>query len=268
MIMLQPRYWKGVGKTLASPVRLFLTGRLSLEHEGAYLDAASLPGRQGRLALTYLGLSRTRPVPRDELVDALWGSRPPISVDTALSAIVSKLRGALAGVGVPAHVLTAHAGCYELRLPPASTVDVESAANQLDRAEGALRAGDTGGAWSGATVAASILRRPLLPGEDADWLTSHRASLSNLLLRAYDCLADVWLERGNATLATSMAQEALALAPHREGSARRLMRAHAAAGDRGEALRVYEACRVRLRDELGVMPSPQTRALFAELLDG
>ena len=45
------------------------------------------------------------------------------------------------------------------------------------------------------------------------------------------------------------------------------MEAHAAAGNRAEALRVYERCRRLLADELGAYPSPETEAVYRALLD-
>jgi len=56
------------------------------------------------------------------------------------------------------------------------------------------------------------------------------------------------------------------LEPFRETAYQLLMKRHAAAGDRAEALRVYARCREVLRDELGVDPSPQTEAVFLEIL--
>lgn len=250
-----------------APLRVYLTGGVALERGDARVDEAALPGRQGRSALVYLVLARTRPVPRDELVEALWPQAAPPSVNTALSAIVSKLRAALGRVEVDAATgLRSRNGCYELQLPAGAQIDLEVAVNRLDRAEGALRNGDTTAAWSAATVAAAILRRPLLPGDDAAWLDTRRTDLRNLLVRAYDCLVDIWLLRGDTTLAVALARDALALAPFRESGYRRLMRAHAAAGDRAEALRTYEDCRTLLREELGVSPAPETQAAYQALL--
>jgi len=45
-----------------------------------------------------------------------------------------------------------------------------------------------------------------------------------------------------------------------------LMRAHAAAGNRAEALRVYANCRRLFRDELGAEPSEQTASVFVSIL--
>ena len=46
------------------------------------------------------------------------------------------------------------------------------------------------------------------------------------------------------------------------------MEAHVAAGNRAEALRVYERCRRLLADELGAYPSPETESIYRGLLEG
>ncbi len=46
------------------------------------------------------------------------------------------------------------------------------------------------------------------------------------------------------------------------------MRAHAELGEIGSALRVFEAYRARLAEELGADPSPQTTQLHLRLLRG
>jgi DNA-binding SARP family transcriptional activator len=72
------------------------------ERDGRVVDEKRLPGRQGPMALVYLGLERARPVPIGELAHAVWGENLPRAWETALSAIVSKLRSALAPVGLDA----------------------------------------------------------------------------------------------------------------------------------------------------------------------
>jgi DNA-binding SARP family transcriptional activator len=62
------------------------------------------------------------------------------------------------------------------------------------------------------------------------------------------------------------AEEAVALEPFRETGYRQLMRAHAAGGNRAEALRAFQRCRALLADELGVDPSPETEAAYLQLL--
>jgi DNA-binding SARP family transcriptional activator len=43
------------------------------------------------------------------------------------------------------------------------------------------------------------------------------------------------------------------------------MRCHARAGERGEALRVYERLAARLREEIGAEPARETRGLAERL---
>ena len=45
-----------------------------------------------------------------------------------------------------------------------------------------------------------------------------------------------------------------------------LMRAHAAAGNRAEALWAYERCRKIISAELGVAPSAETTAVYMKVL--
>lgn len=80
--------------TLASPhptVRIQICGTLAVERDGQRLDGR-LPGRQGRLAFTYLIINRHRLVPRYELADALWREPDPAAVDARLNPLLSKLR--------------------------------------------------------------------------------------------------------------------------------------------------------------------------------
>jgi DNA-binding SARP family transcriptional activator len=57
-----------------------------------------------------------------------------------------------------------------------------------------------------------------------------------------------------------------ALAPYRETGHRILIEALERRGNVAEALRAYERLRVQLRDELGIVPSPDVQATYRRLL--
>jgi SARP family transcriptional regulator, regulator of embCAB operon len=254
-----------LAKPWRSPLRLYLTGRLGAELGASRFDERRLPGRQGRRALVYLALERTRPVPIDELPDAVWGTATPAGAwETALSAIVSKLRASLRGLDRRCAVTTS-SGCYQLVLPAEAWVDVEAAQRALEEAEAHVRAGRLRAAWGPANVAAAIAARPLLGGIDAEWIARTRQSLRQTRVRALDCLATVALSNGEHPLAAQLAVEVTELEPFHETGWQRLMSAHAAGGNRAEALRAYARCKQLLADELGVAPSPQTEALARAL---
>ena len=85
-------------------------------------------------------------------------------------------------------------------------------------------------------------------------------------MRALHCLVTVSAGNAEPLLAIQHAIEMVELDPFRETAYQLLMKMHAAAGDRAEALRVFAKCREVLRDELGVSPSPQTEAVYLEIL--
>jgi DNA-binding SARP family transcriptional activator/tetratricopeptide (TPR) repeat protein len=248
-------------------VRVSLTGRLEVETDRGTLDATHLPGRQGRVVLAYLVAERDRPVPSEELAEAVWGAAPPPTWRPALRGAVSKVRGFLDALGLPAgDMLTSSSGCYQLLLPGDATVDVELAAQEAETAERALAAGDRGRALAAAGTARSLAGRPLLPGHEGVWVERRRTVWREVLVRALQVLVDASLAGGRGDLAVKPAVELVRLEPFRESAHLRLLRAHAAAGDRGEALRAYDRCRHLLAEELGVDPSPELEAVYLDLL--
>lgn len=242
-------------------VRIQLCGRVVVDLDGHRVED-ELPGRQGRLLLVYLVLNRLRPVLRGELEDAVWPREPPGAADSALSALLSKLRRALG------HGLLEGRSALRLALPPGSFVDLEVADEAIHRAESAVRRGEWADAWGPARVALHTANRGFLPGEDAPWVDEGRRHLEEMRLRAHECVARAGLGLGGPELDAALrsGRALLDLAPLRESGYRLLMRAHEAEGNAAEALGVYERLRVRLHDELGTAPSKLTQALHRELL--
>jgi ABC-type transport system substrate-binding protein/DNA-binding SARP family transcriptional activator len=258
-----------VGKQMArgAGLKIFLVGRVALEADGLAVQDARLPGRQGRLLFAYLAVQRGRPVPRDELAAALWGEAPPATWDKALTVLVSKLRSLLTEAGLDGpHALTAAFGCYRLELPEGTWIDAVAAADAADEAERALAAGDPAAAKTAALLAESLTRRAFLPGDNGTWVEDKRRELAGTRSRAVTVLADACLRTGAEAKAASWAEQAIELEPFRETGYRLLMEAHAATGNRAEALRVYERCRRLLAEELGAYPSPETESVYQRLL--
>ena len=232
------------------------------------LDERQLPGRQGRLLFAYLVTKHGTPVPRDELAEALWEGIPPASWDKALRVLVSKLRKVVAESADDATTdLTAAFGCYQLDLPAESWVDVLAAQSAAQEAEGSLAADELDGAITAATLAESLLRQPFMPGDDGTWVQGKRRELEEVRLRALNVLAEACLRSGKSEAAVQWAEQAVDVEQLRESGYRRLMAAHIAAGNRAEALQVYERCRRLLAEELGAYPSPETETIYRRLLD-
>ena len=133
-----------------------LCGRLVVRLGGARVERG-FPGRQGRLAFTFLALNRHGIVTRAALIDAIWPERAPALVDTALNALLSKLRRATEPTAID--------GRDGVRLVlPDAWVDVEAAGEAIHRAEAAVARGDWVNVWGPGRVALHIVRRGFLPG--------------------------------------------------------------------------------------------------------
>lgn len=243
-------------------LRIYLTGELCVESGRLLVREQHLPRRQGRLAFTYLVSERHRAVSRDELAELLWPDSPPTAWGVAVSALVSKLRSLLAGVGLERDAIASSFGCYQVKLPAGAWVDTEAALAAVHEAEGALRAGAPDRAYVPTVVAAAILRRPFLPGADGAWIDSQRDALRAALVRTLDCRAELHVWNGEPSLALRAAAGAVRLEPYRETGYQRLVRIHLAMGNRAEALRAYELCRRLLAEELGTRPTADTEALL------
>jgi SARP family transcriptional regulator, regulator of embCAB operon len=249
---------------MSGTVRVRLLGRLGIERGDAWLDGATLPGRQGRIVLAYLALHR-HAISRPDLADVVWPDTLTASWERDLSAVVSKVRTALDTVGLGSMLLGAQ-GAYELRLPADSRVDVEDAVRFVEDAAAAWRAGDRDATVPAAFTAAHLARRPFLPAERGLWIERRRDELRATLLRSLDLLVQSLTGGPFEEDAIRYASEALAVDPYRETTYVQLMRLHMGRGNRAAALRAYERCRVILADELGVTPSPQTEAAYREVV--
>ena len=250
-------------------IRIYLTGRVGIERNSEpVLQERQLRGKQGRLAFAYLVCERTRPVSRDELASVIWPTEDMAAAwEVALSALISRLRGLLIALREEGVSLASGLGLYRLLLPTDAWIDLEAGASALDTAEAAIRTSDPKQGFGSAVVALNIAKRPFLPGTDGEWVEGQRRKLERQRLRALDCLTRIWLASGEPVLAVENATEAVSLDPYRESSYHLLMRAHAATGNRPEALRVYHRLRELLAEELGTDPSSEIEALFKELLE-
>lgn len=166
--------------------RIQLCGRLVVVIEGIRLESR-LPARQGRILFAYIATNRIRPVTRDQLADALWPGEPPSATETALSALLSKLRRAIGRE----HLVGRHE--LQLVLPDNPLVDLEAAEEAIHRAEAAVSRGDWTAAWPASRVALHTATRGFLVGLDGPWVEAQRGRVHDLRVRALEAVAETGL---------------------------------------------------------------------------
>jgi DNA-binding SARP family transcriptional activator len=244
-----------------APTRIQLCGRLAVELAGRDVTPALQAGH-ARVLFTFLAVHRERDVRRDELKEALWPRGQPSGADNALSALLSRLRRALG------HDALDGRGEVRLVLPADAWIDLEAAEAAIHRAESAVARQDWVAGWGPALVALLIARRGFLSGEEAPWAHDRRRRLDEIRIAALECYAAVALGLGGGELAMGekAARELVAASPYRERGHELLMTLLTVRGNPAEALRIYEALRERLRDDLGAAPAPALRDMQARLL--
>lgn len=92
------------------------------------------------------------------------------------------------------------------------------------------------------------------------WADGERSRMSRAAVAAAGDLAEEAAAAGDLAAATARLRRGLRIAPTDERLTRRLVELLGRSGDRAEAVRVYEAFAHRFQEELGLSPSPATRA--------
>jgi DNA-binding SARP family transcriptional activator len=233
------------GPGLVAPGRLV---RLGLLH-GFQLQCAEgevdLPLSSQRV-LAFLAL-QLRPQTRCYVAATLW-----MNFDEQRAG--ASLRSALWRINRCGHPLVA-ADARALRLMPDVIVDLRDSTRS---ARQVLR----GEAKGGAVRVDELTAGDLLPGWYDEWVVTEREHFRQLRLHALEKLCEQLTDEGEFGQAVEAGLAAVSGEPLRESAHRVLIRAYLEEGNRGEAIRQYEACRQVLRRELGIDPSPITQALL------
>ncbi|MEO6082497.1 MAG: bacterial transcriptional activator domain-containing protein, partial [Umezawaea sp.] len=114
--------------------------------------------------------------------------------------------------------------------------------------------------------AVALLKADLLPGWDQPWVRPEQDWWQQARLRALELLSERFRSSGDRHHAHQAALAAVQSDPLRESAHRTLVQLHLADGNPAAALRQYSAYRTRLRDELGLTPSPHIHRLVQPLL--
>ncbi|MFF4836917.1 BTAD domain-containing putative transcriptional regulator [Streptomyces sp. NPDC001315] len=219
-----------------------------------------LGGPQERAFLALLLVRAGQPVTVSEIVEVLWGARPPRSAVNVVRRHVGSLRRLLEP-GLPARAsgrwLVRGAGGYRL-LTDSGSSDLLRFRELCEEAREPSVREKTAGAVELLIQALSLWRGPVASGISPD-ARAHPAfgALERERLAAVRDAVDAALHIGMPDAVLPDLRKAAADHPLDEPLLASLVRALAATGRRTEALRTYQAICARLADELGIDPGPQ-----------
>jgi DNA-binding SARP family transcriptional activator/tetratricopeptide (TPR) repeat protein len=225
------------------------------------VDKHALGSRKARTLIKVLAVARGQPVPVPRLIDCLWPDRPPARPSQQISVLVSRLRSVLG----PQRIPRTDAG-YQLL---ADWIDLDVANNLATAASRRLSAQNYASARLAADAALALMRGELLADEpDSPWADEERAAVARLAVDVRRTAARAALAVGDYAAARDMSEAVVASDTYDEGALQVLMAALAHSGQPGTALATFARARKRLREDLGVDPSPATDAVHKAILQG
>jgi peptide/nickel transport system substrate-binding protein len=250
-IALQKCLGRGVEFLVLGPVEVRIGDR-----------AVSVGGPKQRALLALLLLRRNEVVPRDQLIDALWGERAPASAQRSLDTYVSRLRTLLGGDRIERH-----SPGYLLRVEPGE-LDLERFEALLEQGRAAAAAGDAATARDRLVEALGLWRGGALAGVASEFaLAGEARGLEERRLLAVEARNDAQLALGGGPELVGELERLAAAHPFRERLLGQLMLSLFRAGRQADALAAFQACRRRYADELGLEPSSELRALERRILE-
>jgi predicted ATPase/DNA-binding SARP family transcriptional activator len=220
-----------------------------------------LGGPKQRAVLAELLLHGGGVVPRERLVDAVWGEEPPESARASLQVYVHGLRRA---VGTD-RIETLGDG-YRVRLDP-HELDLTRFERLVARAEHALGEARTADAADDLEAAVGLWEGPPLADlTDQPVARSAVPRLEELRLRALELRNDARLALGEHDALLPELERLVAAEPFRERLREQQILALYRAGRQKEALEAYREARSALVEELGVDPGPALQELERAIL--
>ena len=249
-------------------IRLF--GAPTIELNGELID----PGRRSVTALcAYLAASET-PRTRDSICALLWPERSNVIARANLRRAISALRACVGANFVD----TTHS---LVSMSPEVSIDVREFRTLVGNAADHRLSSSNGSPERAAAMeeAVSLYRGDFLEGFSFsgsaafdDWMIFEAERLRDSLNIALDSLSrpDLWTPDTVSGFAPALeyAHRWLQMDGLNEAAHRRLMMLYALAGQRGAALKQFEACKATIARELGSSPDAETLELNRRIESG
>jgi DNA-binding SARP family transcriptional activator len=225
-------------------------------------DPKEPAGRMQRTLLSVLLAHANQPVPRSDLVGALWGTEENTASAHALQLHVYKVRRML---DRPDRLVLVSEG-YRLRVLPGE-LDADRFESLISEAED-LAAQEPEYGVRLLRKALALWRGVPYGGADLAVLVGEAERLAERRLAALELLYETELRCGRHAAVIAELTDLVRRHPLRERLHGSLMIALYRAGRQAEALDAYRAAREVLVDELGLEPGPELRRLEQRILAG
>jgi DNA-binding SARP family transcriptional activator len=247
------------------PLRIQLLGEFHVWVGLRPIDDAEWRLRKAKSLIKLLALAPGHRLHREQVLDALWPDLEPEAATNNLHKTLHVARRALEpdlAPSRPSSYLHLEGDLVALRPPGLLEIDAESFEAAIDAA---FKSKDA----SAFEAALALYVGDLLP-EDRyeEWAAGRHDELATELLDALVELAELHERKGNVEKAITALRRVVVREPVHEPAHRSLMRLHALAGQRHQALRQYQQLRDVLHREVEAEPEEATERLYQEIVTG
>ncbi len=248
----------------ATPVKIRMLGSFEVGYRSRTLPVNAWPRKKAAALLQRLAYERR--LVKEQAIEFLWPESSLISGLNNLYRVLYALRqtiDASLGPGIAERVFSFEDGVLRL----AEDVWVDAA--EFERLCKAVPGEEPEQRVARLREALALYQGEFLPDERfEEWTLLPRETLTRLQREATLTLAKHHLGREDYPAAIDLLRPLLVRDAADEPVHRNLMRAYALSGRRHDALRQYQACVDALAAELDVPPSPETTALYDQILSG
>jgi DNA-binding SARP family transcriptional activator len=217
--------------------------------------------RQSISFLAYLALYRELDHPREVLIEHFWSAHEPARARSCLGTALSRLRKSL---DIQGHDWLELSPRGEPRISLSAPIwfDIVAFETGISPALAAPPGALATSVRDNLVNALQHYRGDLLLGWYDDWVVTERERLRLLCLRGYRRLMEHYATAGDIEGALVAGHAALRIEPLQEQVQQRVIELYHASGQRAAAIRQYERLAALLKQELGILPSRNTRALI------
>ena len=228
--------------------------------------AIRLGGEKQRALLAVLLLHANETLSLDQLIDELWGDRPPATAAKTVQVHVSRLRKALGSGSDTETVITTREHGYALVLDP-ERLDAGRFERLVAEGRAEVEAGQPKQAVAALEQALSLWRgAPLADLAYEPFVQREAARLEELRLSALETLVDARLALGRHAEVIGDLTGLIEEHPYRERLRGQLMLALYRSERQADALQAFQQARRALVEELGIEPGERLRDLERAIL--
>jgi ATP/maltotriose-dependent transcriptional regulator MalT/two-component SAPR family response regulator len=208
--------------------------------------------------LFFYFLTSARTATKEQVGLDFWPDLSPSQLKLRFKNTIYRLRRALGQ-----EAISFNDNLYQFNRTIDYEYDVETFEMCIAQAKAAQDANERIAGYQSAVV---LVRGLYLEDIDATWAEAERERLKQEYLSALVSLARLHQEGGDTTKALQACQRALAFDPCCEEAYCQAMRLYAQMGDRAAVARQYRVYQQAFASELGLPPSPETKALYRSLI--